>query len=338
MSTNVTNRLSRTAGALGLALVATVALGWLTPARADDAAPAAPPAQPAPPPPAKDPACGCSFSPSDLPPDRCPCPSTCIPDPLFHGGCLDCCIDKWQKAKEDQCFSIGAGAYHWFNYNVDSGDFTYGYPNGGEGTYFYYLNVDLACPRCNECAPQWGGHVQLRFRDETLFRSFFTEQVWFYEAYASLDLPTIGTFKAGKIWKRFGYDWDGTFWGNVPYYDGMKLDPDWGVSWERVWYPGKRLEINAFAQFFLKEDIVNGSIAGADPESTGVFDEENTFVARVQPRYRFDKNTSVAVGLSALFGQVTDQVGTLGDDELFQYAVDAEFQWCGLKAFAEYAH
>lgn len=339
MHATVTFRTTRTVSALGLALVATVALGWLTPARADDAAPAAaPPMEVAPPPPAKDPACGCGFSPCDLPPDGCPCPKTCIPDPLFKGGCLDCCIQEFQKAKDQSCFKVGAGAYHWFNYNVDTEELTYGYPNGGEGTYFYYLNMDLACPRCNECAPQWGGHVQLRFRDETLFRSFFEEQVWFYEAYASLDLPTIGTFKAGKIWKRFGYDWDGTFWGNVPYYDGMKLDPDWGVSWERVWYPGKRLEINAFAQFFLKEDIVNGSISGADPESTGVFDEENTFVARVQPRYRFDKNTSLALGASVLFGQVVDNVGTFGDDTLLQYAVDAEFTWCGLKAFAEWAH
>ena len=66
-----------------------------------------------------------------------------------------------------------------------------------------------------------------------MFRSFFDEKVWFYELYAWLDRRRLGKFKAGKIWKRFGLDWDGTFWGNVQYYDGMKLDPDWGVSWEK---------------------------------------------------------------------------------------------------------
>jgi hypothetical protein len=338
MNLNVTHRLTRTLCALGLALVATAALGWLTPAFAEEAAPAAaPPAPPAPPPPAMDPACGCCVSPCDLPPDGCPCPKTCIPDPLFSGGCLDDCIKGFEKAKAASCFSISAGAYHWFNYSLDNEEFTYGYP-GAEGTYFYYLEMDFACPRCGECAPQWGFHGQVRFRDESLFRTFFEEQVWLYEGYFFVDFPTIGKFKAGKIWKRFGYDWDGTFWGNVPYYDGMKLDPDWGVSWEKVWNAGKRFEVNAFLQFFAMEDGVNGSIAGADPESTGVFDEENTFVARVQPRWRFTKNMSLAVGVSALWGQVTGQVAGAGDDDLLQYAADVEFQWCGLKAFAEYAH
>jgi hypothetical protein len=311
-----------TIAAAGLMLIAS---GWGAAAHAEDVV--LPP----------DPACCAPVSLCDEPPDGCPCPTTCIANPLFKIPCFDDCIAAFKKGKEASCFKLGAGAYHWVNVQADDGDVTYGYPNGGEGTYFYYFNGDIECPRCNPCGPQWGAHAQLRARDQTVFRSFFDEEVWFYEAYGWLDLPTLGRFKAGKIWKRFGYDWDGTFWGNVPYYDGMKLDPDWGVSWEKTWGAGKRFEVNAFGQFFVQEDEVNGSIAGGDAESTDAFEENNTFVVRLQPRYRFTKNMSVAVGVSGLFGEIVDQVGS-DDETLTQFAVDAEFQWCGLKVFAEIAH
>jgi len=309
--------------AAGLTLAAS---GWGAAAHAEEVA--------LPPDPA---ACCAPVNLCDEPPDGCPCPTTCIRNPLFRLPCIDDCIASFKKGKEASCFKLGAGAYHWVNIQSDDGEVTYGYPNGGEGTYFYYLTGDLACPRCNECAPQWGAHAELRARDETVFRSFFDHEVWFYEAYAWLDMPNLGKFKAGKIWKRFGYDWDGTFWGNVQYYDGMKLDPDYGFAWERTWGAGKRFELNAFAQFFLTEDEVNGSIAGGDAESTGLFDEKNTIVLRVQPRWRFTKNMSVAVGLSGLLGQIEDQVGD-DDETLTQLALDAEFQWCGLKVFGEYVY
>jgi hypothetical protein len=307
------------------ASLALVASGWGARAHADGL--------PLPP----DPAACAPVSLCDEPPDGCPCPTTCISNPLFKIPCFDDCIAAFKKGKEASCFKLGAGAYHWWNIQNDGGDATYGYPGGGEGTYFYYVNADIECPRCNPCAPQWGAHAQLRARDDTVFRSFFDEKVWFYEGYAWLDLPALGRFKAGKIWKRFGLDWDGTFWGNVPYYDGMKLDPDFGASWERTWNPGKRLELNAFAQFFLAEDGVNGSIQGGDAESDSTLKERNTFVARVQPRWRFTKNMSIAVGASGLVGNIEDQVGN-NDETLTQFAVDAEFVWCGLKVFAEYAH
>jgi hypothetical protein len=317
----VTTRLTLSIAAAGLVLAAS---GWGARAHAEEV--------PLPPDPA---ACCKPVSVCDEPPDGCPCPTTCISNPLFRLPCFDDCIDAFKKGKADACFKLGMGAYHWVNIRNDDGEVTYGYPDGGEGTYFYYVNADLECPRCNPCSPQWGAHAQLRFRDQTVFRSFFEEQVWFYEGYAWLDLPSLGRFKAGKIWKRFGYDWDGTFWGNTQYYDGMKLDPDWGVSWEKTWNSGKRFEVNAFAQAFVVEDEVNGSIAGADAESDSTLKERMTFVARVQPRWRFTKNMSVAVGVSGLVGQIEDDLG--GDDEtLVQAAIDAEFQWCGLKVFAEW--
>ena len=315
-------------------LLAAPAALWLAalaaPAARADEAPCAPP----PPPP-----CPCSDKPSwcEPPPEGCPCPTYCIPNPLVRVPCFDDCVDQFEKGKAASCLKIGAGAYHWWNYHPKDGKFTYGYPGGGEGTYFYYFTGDVDLSHCaSPCQPTFGGHVELRARDDTVFRSFFDQKVWFYEAYAWADFHDWGKVKAGKVWKRFGLDWDGTFWGNVPYYDGFKLDPDYGVSWENTWNKGKRVSIDTFAQYFAEEDRVNGSLAGADPESVRSFREQNTFVARAVPTYHIDSNTSVALGLSGLVGTVAHSSGTGSDETIDAYAADLTVQWCGLKVFGEW--
>ena len=130
---------------------------------------------------------------------------------------------------------------------------------------------------------------------------------------------------------------DGTFWATVPYYDGMKLDPEWGVSWEQTWAQDKRLEVDTSLQLFFAEDRVNGSIVGADAESTDDVDEATTFVARVVPRWWFDANTSLAVGFNALKADLDDHTGTGQFTALSQYAVDVDFHWCGLRVLGEWA-
>jgi hypothetical protein len=269
------------------------------------------------------------------PPPGCPCPTACLRDPLICIPCIDACVAKFQEGKKDSCFKLGAGAYHWWHYDNPTGDLTYGYPNGGEGTYFYYLNMDLDCPLRDCFFKSLGGHAQIRFRDDTVFRSFFDEQVWFYEGYGYLDTHGWGKLKFGAIWKRFGLDWDDSFWGNVAYYDGFKLDPDYGVSWEKTWNGGKVIEMDTFAQVFLEENEVNGSLAGADPESTAAFDEGTMAVLRAVPKWNLTANTSVALGLSGLFGTVEEQAG--GDHSLTGWAVDLTFKWCDLKVYGELA-
>jgi hypothetical protein len=260
------------------------------------------------------------------------CPTVCMKDPLFRIPCLDDCVDSFEQGKDASCFKLGASAYHWFNYqNKAPNDFTYGYPTA-KGTYFYQFTADFEC--CT-CSTKYGGHAALRARDQSTFRSFFEEKVWFYELYAWLDAGW-GKIKAGKVWKRFGLDWDGTFWGNVAYYDGMKLDPDFGASWERTYEMNQRLSLDAYLQYFVEEDTVNGSIAGADPESTKALREKNTFVARIMPTLKLDNHQTFAVGVSGLTGTVEAAAG--GDTTLTQWAVDATYTWCGLKVFGEYAY
>jgi hypothetical protein len=314
------------AGALlALGLVAALSVATCPPALAEDAV-----AAPCPPPPPPPDPCGGSVC--DPPPPGCPCPCDCVPAALFCIPCFDDCIAAFQKAKADSCFKLGAGAYHWFNYNFDTEKLNYGSPTA-QGTYFYHVDADLECKTCNPCV-SWGLHAQLRARDQSTFRSFIDHEVWFYELYGFVDFADYGTFKVGKVWKRFGLDWDGTFYGNVAYFDGHKLDPDFGVSWEKTWNEAGRVTLDTIAQYFWHEDGINGSIAGADPESTPSLTEEHTFVGRVLGTWKFRDNLSLAVGASAFTGTVTDNVSG-GDDTASGWAVDARFRWCGLEVFGE---
>ena len=154
---------------------------------------------------------------------------------------------------------VNAGAYHWFTDDLVGNKDGYGIP-GLRNTYFWYVTAD---PQFQlRSGHQLGGHVELRLRERDLFRSFFVGQVWTYEAYVSLATKDYGTLKGGQIWKRFGMDWDGVWWGNAPYFDGFKLDPDYGMAWEKTTEVHERLQIDSYVQFFFHEDRVNGSFAG----------------------------------------------------------------------------
>ena len=172
-------------GALAaLAVSAILSIAASPSALADEAAGAVQPAAAADPV-ASTPQDSCKPCYCDPPPAGCPCPCSCIPDTLLCIPCFDKCIDSYEKAKADSCFKLSAGAYHWFNYNFDTEKLNYGSPSA-EGTYFYYFDADLDCTTCNPCVT-WGMHTELRARDQSTFRTFFKDEVWFYELYGWLE-------------------------------------------------------------------------------------------------------------------------------------------------------
>ena len=54
---------------------------------------------------------------------------------------------------------------------------------------------------------------------------------------------------------------------------------------------------------------------------------------RLVPTYRFDANTSIAVGLNGYVQEIDDEL--FGDHTNTGFAGDVTFAWCGLKAYAE---
>jgi hypothetical protein len=225
--------------------------------------------------------------------------------------------------------SIAAGAYHWFNLPRHDGDLTYG-TDGLPDTYRWELFLDGE--HHTSSGDTFGFHSDVRFREHGKLRPFISSKIWTWESYG-LAKTSAGTFKAGKVWSRFGLDWDGSFYGNVQYFDGLKLDPDWGVTWEKTWALANNLSVDTNTQFFVAEDQVNGSLVGGDAESADGYRERNTAIVRVVPRWTLDANSNVAVGLSGRAGSV--EVNGRGSHHVTGAAADLTYANRGFKVYAE---
>lgn len=223
--------------------------------------------------------------------------------------------------------SLAAGAYHWFNL-PRHGELSYG-TDGLPDTYRWEVFVDAEHRTGSGNA--LGFHGDVRFRENEKLRPFISSEVWTWETYGYAKTDA-GTFKGGKIWSRFGLDWDGSFYGNVQYFDGLKLDPDWGASWEKTWAPNQALSVATFAQFFFAEDQVNGSLVGGDAESADHYRERNTAIVRVVPRWTLADNSNLALGLSGRSGKIEtgNRSHTVNGG-----AIDLTYTLGGFKAYAE---
>ena len=104
--------------------------------------------------------------------------------------------------------------------------------------------------------------------------------------------------KAGKIYSKFGRAWDGVFYGNIPYFDGLKLDPDVGLSWEHVVPISKKVDLDYSAQYFTEDGSTNGSLQGRDTLSIGT--QRNILVGRVAPTIKFGSDMSATIGVSGM--------------------------------------
>lgn len=234
--------------------------------------------------------------------------------------------------KERYNIPIGLHAWHWFAEDLSGPNDGYGIP-GLRGTYWWGITADPEADLGG--GRKVGGHLEYRLRDGDTFRSFFDSKFWSYEAYGYVSSEEMGTLKAGQVWKRFGLDWDGVFFGNQPYFDGFKLDPDYGLSWEKTTAIDDRLSVDSFVQYYFHEDGVNGSFGGADPESVAGYNEENTGVIRLVPTWTFCDESTLALGASGLVGQVNSDLAGLPDDTLSAWALDATYTTGPWKVFGE---
>jgi len=243
-------------------------------------------------------------------------------------------------AKKDELLPLRIQGWHWFHVR-QGGPLAsdYGIP-GLRGTYFYQLTAYPELETTSEHFPKVGAHVDFRFRDDNdRFRAFFHSNYWLWEGYAWVQTP-IGKLKAGKTWKRFGLDWDGVWWGNVPYFDGYKLDPDWGASLESSFELSEGLTLDTYVQYFFRNDQISGALVGGDAESVRRSEERDTVVLRAVPTLTLGDGITLAVGVSAMLGRLENRrapgapVGV--DDELpGAVAVDATLTIDDLTVYAE---
>jgi hypothetical protein len=196
------------------------------------------------------------------------------------------------------------------------------------------------------------GHVQLhlepRFRDSPLRTQTTTvngasvltyaqnNQAWLQEAYAQLDIDPIQTqLKVGKVYSHLGYFWDGSFYGNVQVYDGLKLDPDYGASLEGdVGKSDQIFSLGWWAQYFVVDGTTNVSIPPRDTISIGR--RRNQAIARLEPRLNIGP-VNVALGVSGEFLQA-DLPAPVGLQNVWRGALDATITFKGLKILGELQH
>ena len=261
------------------------------------------------------------------------CRDALVRDPLFCIPGVDPAIRRLQERRDDWPLQVHVGAYHWWNHQLRTGEWTYGYPADFQGTYYYYARFDAGFDVCFGPVRRAGAHVELQWRDQGKFRRFYRSSTWLYETYGWLEFEDAGTLKVGQVWRRFGIDSEGTFWGHTPYYNGQNQDPDLMASWEATWKRSERFAVDTFVQVLFGEDGVNGSLTGGDAESSSLYDEGLGIGLRAVPTWTAG-DTTLALGASFFTQQIESKV----DDDEVEYgaALDATFEWCGFKAFAAY--
>ncbi|HEX8371509.1 MAG TPA: hypothetical protein VF585_01915 [Chthoniobacterales bacterium] len=253
---------------------------------------------------------------------------------------VDSAYDRTQQWKKDNHLPITFGANHWFHVDRDEkiyGD-GYGVP-GSRGTYYYYLGFDptVKLPE-GGFVTDLGLHVQGRIRDdESKLRGFYEETYWLYEG-SAFAKTTLGTFSVGKILQHFGYTWNNSWWEGVPYFDGYRFNPAWGVSWDHTWNFSEDLAVGTSAQYFLTDDRVSGAIAGADAESS-LAGERNTFILRATPVWKLDDDLKITFGASFLTREIEDpdRFGPgLLDERQTAWSTDLAIDYKKLTLFAQY--
>jgi hypothetical protein len=219
--------------------------------------------------------------------------------------------DEWTRR-----LSIGGGMAVYY----------YQPTNGWDAQYLLYTNL-----RFNA---QWGRiglHLESRLTNEKL-RSYFDSLAWIQQGYLSLDAGPV-VLKAGKVYKQLGLFWDKTFYGNIQVYEGLKLDPNSGLSLEGSF--GKAAGAAAWAQFFLVDGHTNASLTGRDTISIPGARRRNIAVLRVQPYVELAPQARLEAGLS---GEHFEADLPTGESSVWRAAVDAKLTWRGLGFWGEVLH
>jgi hypothetical protein len=181
----------------------------------------------------------------------------------------------------------------------------------------------------------FGLHLEPRFRD-TKLRPFFDGPVWLQEAYASIDLDQSTQLRIGKTYSHLGLFWDNSFYGNVQVYDGLKLDPDYGLSLGGTL--GKKddpVSLGYWAQYFVVDGSTNVSLEGRDTISIPGARRRNQAILRAEPRFHFGSAT-LALGGSAEFLQATDLPAPYGTQNVGRFAGDAKLTAGGFGLWGEF--
>jgi len=181
---------------------------------------------------------------------------------------------------------------------------------------------------------RFGIHVVPVFRDDRE-RGFHVGPIWVQEGYVFADLNPV-TVKVGKVYAQFGRFWDNSFVGNAHEYDGLKLDPNNGISVEGSIAPTAPVGLQFFAQYFVVDGVANYSLPGRDTVSIPGARRRNQLVGRAEPFVEIGDITTLKLGLSGAFFQA-DIPALPEKQKVGRLAVDATVMVERFLAFGEYS-
>lgn len=177
----------------------------------------------------------------------------------------------------------------------------------------------------------WEFYSDYRFRT-TKLRSFFPGNTWLQQGYVGYR-TSFGEIKAGSFYRRVGIFWDDSFFGNIQYYDGFKLDPELGVGFEGARKIAGKLGAEYSVQYFSSDARVNGSLPGRDFLSQPNARAKNDVTLRLALVWHFKDDLSLTVGGSYAKGTIERDGGPHNSRR--QYAGEVTMQWKGLLTYAE---
>jgi len=177
----------------------------------------------------------------------------------------------------------------------------------------------------------WGFHADYRLRT-TKLRSYYPGNTWLQQGYVRYRTPW-GEVKAGSFYRRVGLEWDDSFFGNIEYFDGFMLDPEFGVGFEGSHDLSGRLGAEYSLQYFSTNAPVNGSLPGRDFVSEPGASAKNDVTMRFAPVWHFNKWSSLNVGGSFAQGAIDRDAGP--HNLRRQIAADATLQLGPILTYGE---
>jgi len=195
--------------------------------------------------------------------------------------------------------------------------------NGWENQYLIYSNL-----RFQARWDAFGLYFEPRLSNEKM-RAYYDGLAWVHQAYVFAEFAPV-TLKIGKLYKQVGLFWDNTFYGNIQVYEGLKFDPNSGVSLEAK--IGKLVGAELWAQFFVIDGHTNASLAGRDTISIPGARRRNIFAARVQPFFELSARSRLMLGLSgeSFTADLPNETNTVQ-----RLAADLKLTWGGFGIWGE---
>lgn len=194
---------------------------------------------------------------------------------------------------------------------------------------------------------RFGLHLDVRVRD-TKLKPFFAGTAWVEEAFGFGEIVSRESeygplvLKLGKIYQQFGRFWDNSFYGNIHLRDGVKLDPNMGLSIEGDLYKDNRFGAKYFLQYFVIDGGTNSSDPGRDTfsakgtvEGASSAHRRNMVIGRVEPFAKIGAFVTFKLGLSGEYFQA-DLPAPVFSQDVTRLAGDLTAQVGPVAAWGEY--